>query len=67
MIIITFVVIEFDKCDAKLNSDIPNSSILEVVLYTNKELIKTISAKILASYVLVLLSVDDVPSESFII
>ena len=47
--IITFVVIEFDKCDARLNSDIPNSSIFEVVLYTNKELINTISAKILAS------------------
>lgn len=29
---ITFVVIEFDKCEARLSSDIPNSSILEVVL-----------------------------------
>lgn len=56
--------IEVDKCAASDNSEIPNSSIFAVVLYMNKELIKTTSANILLSYVFVLLSILEVPSES---
>ena len=58
------VVIEFDKWAANDNSFILFSSILLLVLYKNKELISTIKAYIFESVVLVLLSIDDEPSES---
>jgi hypothetical protein len=40
------------------------SSIFPFVLYINIELINTTSANILLSYVFVLLSIEEVPSES---
>jgi hypothetical protein len=62
--ILLLVVIAFDKCAAKDNSLIPFSSILEYVLYKNKEEINTTKANILLSYVFVLLSILEVPSLS---
>jgi hypothetical protein len=56
--------IELDKCAAKDSSEIPLSSMFAVVLYMKRLLIRTTKANILESNVLVLLSIEEVPSES---